>query len=72
MGSQTDCRHLRGSGFFRRESGMSDRYGRTLGASQSFNLGTKLLRERLDDTGAETGFSLSEDAVRPADAIVAD
>jgi hypothetical protein len=30
------------------------------------------LRERLDDAGAETGFSLSEHSVRLADAIVAD
>ena len=51
---------------------MSDRHGCALETSRGLNLGTKLLRERLDDASAETGFSLSKDAVRPADTIVAD
>ena len=67
-----DCRHLRDSDFPRRKGGMSDRHGCALGTGQGFNLRTKLLRERLDDPGAETGFPLSEDAVRLADAVVAD
>jgi hypothetical protein len=51
---------------------VSDRHGRSLRASQSFNLGTELLRERLDDARAEPGFWLRKDAVRPASPIVGD
>jgi hypothetical protein len=50
----------------RQKSGVSDRHGRSLWAGQSFNLGTELLRERLDDARAEPGFWLSKDAVRLA------
>ena len=49
---------------------MSDRHGRALGTGQGFNLGIELLRKRLDDAGAEPGFWLSKDAVRPANPIV--
>jgi hypothetical protein len=36
--------------------------------AKNYNLGIKLLRERFDNTRTETGFSLSEDAVRLAEA----
>jgi hypothetical protein len=36
----------------RRKRGASDRHGRSFWAGQSFHLGIKLLRERLDDTRA--------------------
>ena len=49
---------------------MSDRHGCVLGTGQSFNLGTQLFRERLDDARTETGFALSKDAIRLAHAIV--
>jgi hypothetical protein len=55
-----------------RKSGVSDRHGRSLWANQSFNLGTELLRERLDDARTEPGFWLSKDAVRLANPIVSD
>jgi hypothetical protein len=53
------------------KSGVSDRHGRSLWAGQSFNLGTELLRERLDDARAEPGFWLSKDAVRLANPLSA-
>src|SRR6202051_518972 len=52
------------------KSGVSDRLGRSLWAGQSFNLGTELLRERLDDARAEPGFWLGKDAALPANPIV--
>jgi hypothetical protein len=51
---------------------VSDRNGRSLWGSQGFNLGTELLRERLDDASAEADFWLSKDAVRLSNAIVGD
>src|ERR1700719_109684 len=61
-----------GAGRLCRKSGVSDRHGRSLRASQSFNLGTELLRERRDDARSEPGFWLSKDAVRLANSIVGD
>src|SRR5258708_15266323 len=60
------------TGHLCQKSGMSDRHGRSLWAGQSFNLGTQLLRERLDDSRAEPGFWLSEDTVRLPNSIVSD
>src|ERR1019366_2743078 len=60
------------TGHLCQKSGVSDRHGRSLWAGQSFNLGTELLRERLDDARAEPGFWLSKDAVRLANPIVSD
>ena len=60
------------TGHLCQKSGVSDRHGRSLRAGQSFNLGTELLRERLDDARAEPGFWLSKDAVRLANPIVSD
>jgi hypothetical protein len=54
----------------RRERGVSDRDNCATRASQSFNLGVELMRKRLDDSGAKSGFGLSEDAVRLANTIV--
>ena len=65
-------RGSRRSNFLCRKGGMGDRHGCALRTGHSFNLGTKLLREGLDDAGTETGFPLREDAVRLADPIVAD
>jgi hypothetical protein len=44
------------TGLLCQKSGVGDRHGRSLWAGQSFNLGTELLRERLDDARAEPGF----------------
>src|ERR1700719_1179906 len=55
-----------------KKSGVRDRHGCSLWASKSSNLGTELLRERLDDARAEPGFWLSKDAVRLANPIVSD
>src|SRR5258707_1760021 len=60
------------TGHLCQKSGMSDRHGRSLRAGQSFNLGTELLRERLDDARAEPGFWLSKDTVRLPNSIVGD
>src|SRR6202162_81987 len=60
------------TGHLCQKSGVSDRHGRSLWAGQSFDLGTELLRERLDDARAEPGFWLSKDAVRLANPIVSD
>jgi len=68
--SEANCRYSRSPDFLRREGGMSDRHGCVLGTGQSFNLGTQLFRERLDDARTETGFALSKDAIRLAHAIV--
>src|SRR6266404_7873239 len=53
------------TGHLCQKSGMSDRHGRSLWAGQSFNVGTELLRERLDDARAEPRF-LVEQRHRPA------
>src|SRR6266850_3821896 len=60
------------TGHLCQKSGVSDRHGRSLWASQSFNLGTELLRERVDDARAEPGFWLSKDTVRLPNSIVSD
>src|ERR1700675_3565555 len=65
-------RQLSGLNCLCREGGVSNRHGRALRTGQSFNLSIELLRQRLDDAGAESGLSLSEDAVRLADPIVSD
>ena len=51
---------------------MRDRHSGTLGGRRSINLGLELLRKRLDDTGSQPGFALSEGAVWLADPIVGD
>ena len=51
---------------------MSDRHGRSTGAAQRFNLGIELLGKGVDDAGAKSGFSLSENAVRFSNAVVGD
>ena len=56
----------------RRESGVSDRHGRSAGATQRFNLGVELISEGVDDAGAEPSFWLSKDAVRRASSVVGD
>src|SRR5450830_1643651 len=58
--------------FFRCESGVSDRHGRSVGAAQSFNFGVELLCKRVDDAGAKPGFWLGKDADRISNSIVSD
>jgi hypothetical protein len=49
-----------GSVSLRYKSGVSDRHSRFAGATQSVNLGIELLRERIDDAGAKSGFWLGK------------
>jgi hypothetical protein len=56
----------------RHKRGVSDRDGRSLWASQSFNLGTELLHERRDNACTESGFWLRKVAVQPPNPIVRD
>lgn len=51
---------------------MSDRHCCALCTGQSFNLGTKLLRQRLDDARTEPAFWLSKDPIWPANPVVND
>ena len=51
---------------------MGDRDNRTARAGQCFNLSIKLMCKRLDDTGAESDFLLSEDTVMSANPVVGD
>ena len=51
---------------------MSDRYGRALGPGCGRELGVELMGEGLDDAGAKSGLSLSENTVRLADPIIGD
>ncbi len=51
---------------------MSDRNRGALGTRQGFNLGIDLLRERLDDASAESGFYLGEDTIRLTNSVVGD
>src|ERR1700730_11539662 len=64
--------HLDGARSFRRESGMRDRNARAVKSGHCRKLGVELLRESLDDAGAESGFSLSALAARLTDPIVGD
>src|ERR1700719_95222 len=57
---------------FRWESGVRNRYGRALGAGQSFDLSIELMRQRLDDTGAKSGLALGKAAGRLASPVVSD
>ena len=49
---------------------MSDRNGGAERAGRRIDLSIELLGKRLDDTGPEAGFALSEDTLRLADPIV--
>ena len=51
---------------------MGDRDSRTPRAGQCFNLSIELMCKRLDDTGAESDFLLSEYTVLSADPVVGD
>ena len=62
----------RSSGFLRRESGVSNRHGRSARAAHSFNLGVELFCEGVDNAGAEPSFWLGKDAVRRASSVVGD
>lgn len=62
----------RSAGFLRRKGGVSDRHGRSAGATQRFNLGVELFSERVDDAGAKPSFWLGKDAVRRANSVVGD
>src|ERR1700719_4422985 len=57
---------------FRWESRVRNRYGRALGAGQSFDLGSELVRQRLDDTSAKSGLALGKAAGRLANPVVRD
>jgi hypothetical protein len=77
VSKRTMCRRagasvLRPRDLGRHKRGVSDRDGRSLWASQSFNLGTELLHERRDNACTESGFWLKKVAVRPANPIVRD
>jgi hypothetical protein len=49
-----NIRQLRRVDCHRRERGVRDRYGRAVRIGRSFNLSIELVRERLDDAGAES------------------
>jgi hypothetical protein len=69
---QTSGLHFTRSVLLSPESGMCDRHGRARRIGQSLNLGTELLRERLDDASSEPSFRLGKDAIWPANPIVSD
>src|SRR6185312_3628079 len=61
-----------GSIFLGPERGVSDRDCRACWVGQGLDLGTKLLRERLYNTGSQSGFRLSKCAVGPTNSIISD
>ena len=62
----------RGMGPLRRKGGVSDRHGRPLRATRSYDLGIELFRKRPDDAGAKPGFWLGKDTVRFPNPLIVD